>query len=104
MGGARGRGDGAAPARGYEPRAHAHPHPCCGGKDAARAQPQTRAGRRRPRRAPDDSPLWRPPPARVRRASPTAESMIVPVLLLVLPANAWVATPSRPTVDDTIRL
>ena len=30
--------------------------------------------------------------------------MIVPVLLLVLQANAWVATPSQPTVGDTIRL
>src|SRR5258706_7566333 len=104
MGRARGSVDGVVLARGYQPRAYAHPHPCCGGKDAAGAQPQARAGRRGRRRAPDHSPLRRPPPARVRRASPTAESMIVPVLLLVLQANAWVATPSQPTVGDTIRL
>ncbi len=30
--------------------------------------------------------------------------MIVPVLMLVVQANAWVATPSQPTVGDTIRL
>ena len=30
--------------------------------------------------------------------------MIVPVVMLVLQANGWVATPSQPTVGDTIRL
>jgi hypothetical protein len=30
--------------------------------------------------------------------------MIVPVLILVLQANGWVATPSQPTVGDTIQL
>jgi len=30
--------------------------------------------------------------------------MIVPVLMLVLQANGWVATPSQPTVGDTIQL
>jgi len=30
--------------------------------------------------------------------------MIVPVLMLVVQANGWVATPSQPTVGDTIRL
>ena len=30
--------------------------------------------------------------------------MIIPVVMLVLQANAWVATPSQPTVGDTIRL
>src|SRR5256714_3994927 len=106
MGRAGRRGDGQAAARGYEPRADPHADSRRGRAPATGADAQAGAGRRGPRRAPDNCPVRRPAAPRIRRTGAPPQPVIAFLLLLLqAPAPAdWRATPARPTVGDTIRL
>src|SRR5256714_7328335 len=106
MGRAGRRGDGQAAARRYEPRADPHADSRRGRAPAAGADAQAGAGRRGPRRAPDNCPVRRPAAPRIRRTGAPPQPVIAFLLLLLqAPAPAdWRASPARPTVGDTLRL
>src|SRR5256885_2898333 len=106
MGRAGRRGDGQAAARGYEPRADPHADSRRGRAPATGADAQAGAGRRGPRRAPDNCPVRRPAAPRIRRTGAPPQPVIAFLLLLLqapVPGD-WRAAPARPTVGDTIRL